>query len=526
MVENREMQLNDYWAILVRRRRVWLIPALVAVLAGFGASYLFPPRYTSQSLVLIEEQTVPEGYVKPVVTQDILERITTMQQQVLSRNRLQPIIERLGLVKHGKSLDDVITDIRTNFSIQPIIPGQSTSTTSSSSSSSSAATPSKKNPSQTSNMYEIPGFTLSYIAPNAEDAKRICGELTSLLLAQNIDSREQVAQSTAEFMSRQVEEAKRDLDEQDSKLAAFKKQYLGQLPGDTDANLKILMGLNSQLEANAQTLNRAQQDKTYAEALLAQGIASWKATQSADNPVTLEQELAKLQGQLVALQARYTDEYPDVSKTKRDIAELQKRLAAINATPVTPGDVNEKISGAEPPELRQLRAQIHQYANVMVQATREQKRLQDQINLYQGRIALSPSVEEQFKALTRGYETAQKSYDDLLAKREQALIQTDMERHQQGEQMRLLNAAGLPDSPSFPLRWLFALGGLGAGLGAGLAIVVLLEVQDKAIRDEKDVLAALELPMLVSVPWVGATAKSSENGGLLSALRGQKAIEV
>jgi uncharacterized protein involved in exopolysaccharide biosynthesis len=168
---------------------------------------------------------------------------------------------------------------------------------------------------------------------------------------------------------------------------------------------------------------------------------------------------------------------------------------------------NEKEGGvAESPEIRQLRMQIHQYDAAIAQATREQKRLQDQIGLFQGRVALSPAVEEQYKALNRDYDTAQKMYNDLLVKKSQSEMQTDMELRQQGEQMRLLNPAALPDSPSFPKRILFAGGGLGAGLMVGLGLALWLELRDKAIRTEEDVIAVLDLPMLVSLPWIGADA--------------------
>jgi hypothetical protein len=73
-------------------------------------------------------------------------------------------------------------------------------------------------------------------------------------------------------------------------------------------------------------LSRAQQDKAYTESMLAQQVAAWKSSLSSTNPVTLEQELTQLQGQLLQLQARYTDDYPDVIKTKADIAEVQKKL--------------------------------------------------------------------------------------------------------------------------------------------------------------------------------------------------------
>src|SRR5215831_612917 len=88
-----------------------------------------------------------------------------------------------------------------------------------------------------------------------------------------------------------------------------------------------------------------------------------------------------------------------------------------------------------------------------------------------------------------------------------------MENQQQGEQMRILNPAGLPDSPSFPNRLLFAGGGLGAGLVLGIGIAIWLELRDKSIRTEKDAAAAMDLPLLVSVPWVGEEQEAAANGG-------------
>jgi capsular polysaccharide biosynthesis protein len=128
-------------------------------------------------------------------------------------------------------------------------------------------------------------------------------------------------------------------------------------------------------------------------------------------------------------------------------------------------------------------------------------------------VALSPAVEEQYKQLTRDYDTAQKFYADLLAKKKDSQMQTSMELEQQGEQMRLLNAADFPDKPSFPNRILFAAGGLGGGLAIGLGLALWLELRDQCVRTESDVLAALELPVLSQVPWVGVDdAEKNGNG--------------
>jgi uncharacterized protein involved in exopolysaccharide biosynthesis len=93
-------------------------------------------------------------------------------------------------------------------------------------------------------------------------------------------------------------------------------------------------------------------------------------------------------------------------------------------------------------------------------------------------------------------------YNDLLKRRDQAAMATDLERRQLGEQFRILDAANFPDSPSFPKRSLFLLGGFGGGLVLGLGLTLLLELQDTSFRNEKDVLAILHLPVLAMIPVV------------------------
>src|SRR5438309_5518797 len=228
MIENRELNVDDYLAMFRRRLWVILIPALLTPLVAFLFSYALPAKYTSQALILVEGQKVPEGYVQPVVTEDLTQRIATMEQQVLSRDRLQPMIERIGLAK-GANLDDVVDEIRQNITIEPVITDLNQGTGMR-----------RRKPGQGS---DVPGFYVNFTASNPRQAQQLCNELTSMLLQENLRSRTQVAQSTTEFLSHQVEEAKRNLDDQDSKLATFKRQYLGQLPGDADNNAKLLMAL-------------------------------------------------------------------------------------------------------------------------------------------------------------------------------------------------------------------------------------------------------------------------------------------
>jgi polysaccharide chain length determinant protein (PEP-CTERM system associated) len=498
-MENRELNMDDYLAMLRRRMKVILLPALLAPLAGFLVSFAFPAKYTSQALVLVEAPKIPDAVVQQVFTEDLTQHIATIHERVLSASHLRPMVDRLGLVKPGRSADDVIDAIRLNMTIEPVISDLS-----------QIGVGGKKRPNQSTS---APAFYVNYTAGSAKEAQEICNDLTSMLLEEDLKSRQDSSQGTTHFLTQQVADAKQNLDDLDKKLAAFKNQHMGQLPGDEENNLKILMGLNTQLDANAQALNRATQDKAYAESMLAQQLSAWKTSQSASNPQTLQQQLSQLQSQLIDQEARYTADHPDVIKTKADIAQVRKKLAEINDATAKGEASGEKDSGSgsEPPEIRQLRLQIHQYQDMIAQTTRDQKKLQDEIEVYQRRVASSPGIEEEYKELARDYENAQKVYQDDLAKQSTSKMATQAEQQQQMEQMALLNPAGVPDAPSFPNRLFFAGGGLGAGLALGFGLALWLEFRDRCIRTESDAEAAVGLPMLVSVPWV-VEAGSNGNG--------------
>ena len=404
-----------------------------------------------------------------------------MQQQILSRTRLEPIIRQFGLYSadiNRVSMEDLVARLQKSIEVVPI------------------------NPMPEMRARELPGFYVHVTMADAHSAQEVCTAVTSMFIEENLRRKITFSEETTQFLVQQLNEAKAKLDEQDAKLAAFKSRYMGSLPDEEKTNLSILMGLNTQLEAATQALNRAQQDKTVAEATLTQQVAAWQAAQSGHNPETLEQQLAQLQTQLTSLQARYTDDYPDVIKTKSDIAALQKRIAENESQKKSIDSEKAPQAAVEPIQITQLRAQVHVLGQVIAEKTREQEKIQQEIRVYQERVQSSPAIEQQFKELTRDYQTALDFYNDLLKKRAQSGMSTDLERRQEGEQFRVLDPANLPDKPSFPNRPLFALGGLGGGLALGLGLAFVLEMKDTSMRTERDVEFTLHLPVLAMIPAI------------------------
>src|SRR5260370_7740051 len=99
MIGQREMTIDDYLSIL--RRRIWLlvIPAVVCAAGAYTVSLFLPSKWTSETVVLVEEPAVPDSIVKPIISGDLNQRLATMREQVLSRTRLQQMIEKVGLFR-------------------------------------------------------------------------------------------------------------------------------------------------------------------------------------------------------------------------------------------------------------------------------------------------------------------------------------------------------------------------------------------------------------------------------------------
>ncbi len=482
MLGNRELTMKDYMAMV--RRRLWLIiiPLLVFPLAAYGVSMLLHEQYTSETLVLVEGQKVPDSYVRSVITEELNQRLATMQEQILSRTRLQPIIEKFGLYKQDIGrvpMEDLVARLRKSIAVDAIrtMTGIRTG--------------------------GLPGFTISFTGDNPRLAQQICTEITSMFIEENLRNRETRSQGTTDFLAKQLEDAKQKLDEQDSKLATLKQRYIGQLPGQEQVNMNMLLGANTQLDAVTQQLTRAQQDKVYLQSLLTQALAAWQSSQEANNPETLEKQLANLQADFVKLEGRYTPDHPDIIKAKNEIALLKRKIEEANAKAKDKPTVETQTTKLmEPQQIQQLRNQIHVTEQIIQEKTRDQDRLQQTVRTYQARVQLSPLVEEQFKQLTRDYETALKFYNELLAKRNESDMATKLERGQQGEQFRVMDPANLPEKPSFPNRPLFAAGGIGAGLLIAVGLVALMEAGDKSLRNERDVEFYLKLPTLALLPSV------------------------
>lgn len=454
---------------LLARSRWWLLgPFFFFGLAGFVVQWVWPPRYRSQALILVREQVVAPKLVAPNVQITAADRLQAMTQQILSRSRLQNLIEQDGLYPGARQrldMDGLVKRMRKDIDIEPVV---------------SADRPG-----------ELTAFRISYLAPTARLAQRVVNELTSLFIQDNLQARAAESAGATDFLQAQLDQARQNLQQQQAALAVFKRRYLGELPEQEQANLEILNSLRAQYSAGAAELDRAEQQETYWQSLVAAyAHGGTPAAEAANSP---QAHIRALRAQLAALESDHTDLYPDVIAARREL----KRWQAIAAA-APQGAAHGSTSGDGPAQLEaasRLRAE-----RIGVQRRRAaQAALAERIHAVQAELAGTPLRAQQIAVLQGEVTNAQQAYDNLLAKVAQSRLATDLEQSQQGERFQVIDAANLPVRPAQPNRALILAAGWLLGILAGAGALALRQMSDQTLHGESALSLATNAPVLALI---------------------------
>src|SRR5258705_4922174 len=482
MLPGKVYKPEDFLQIL--RRRMWLLLVPFSIVSAATATYsrYLPDIFRSDTLILVVPQRVPESYVRSTVTTRIEDRLQSIAQQILSRNRLERIIQDFNLYvgqRRAGIMEDIVERMRSDIKID-VVKGDA--------------------------------FRVSYIGDNPRTVMKVTDRLASLFIEENLRDREVLAEGTNQFLEAQLEDSRRRLVETEKKLENYRKQYAGQLPSQLDSNLQVVSNTQLQIRAVVESMNRdrdrhlmlerqlAELENPTAEAPPPVVPASSGDGRAGGGSPAQQRELA--QSALTQLQLRLKSDHPDVLRMKRIIANLQDKADAEAAdAPVSPDNV--RVSTAEllrRKRLGDVRAEFEQLDKQIVAEQNEEKRLRQIAAGYQQRVELAPTRESEMIELTRDYTTLQTQYTSLLQKKEESQISANLERRQIGEQIKLLDPARLPERPTSPNRAQVNTFGLVGGLAIGIALIVLVELRDTSFKTDDDLLTVLGLPVLAVVP--------------------------
>ncbi len=237
----RTRTLRDIFDLITQRRWIILIPFALGVAAAPLLARYAPERYRSEALLLVIPQQVPNDYVTPTMTQPIEERLPAITDQILSRSRLEQIIQQMDLYQAERSrevMEDVVQRMRLDVTTSAV-------------------------------RRDVNSFRVSYVSDDAEKARKVTERLASLYIEQNLKDRENQADSTSQFLATQLEEAKTRLIEQEKKLEEYRKSHAGQLPSQLQGNLQAMQTASLHLQSLNESTNRAQERRLLIERQIA-----------------------------------------------------------------------------------------------------------------------------------------------------------------------------------------------------------------------------------------------------------------
>jgi polysaccharide chain length determinant protein (PEP-CTERM system associated) len=468
------------------RRRWWIaVPVMLIASTTAVVSLFLPDRYRASTMVMIVPQRVPTGFVQSTVTNPLSERLDLISQQILSRTRLERIIQEFNLYSNERKtmiMEDVIEQMRKDIKLDV------------------DADPRRRE--------RAANFRVSFESADARTAMRVTERLGSLFVQENLEDRQLLADQTNQFLEAQLEEAKRRLLDHEKKLQDFRQRNNGQLPEQVQTNLSMMQSAQLQLQNNLESQNRDRDrlqmlDRTLSELIPNASTVSQAPTTGDARTNTAAQQLEAARAGLRALEQRLKAEHPDVVRQKRLVAELeakadsealQQPLSAVNPAPVVVVDrsVQQRIES--------IRTDAAETRQRIESSKREEARLREMLNLQESRVGVAPSLQAQLTELMRDYATLQESYTSLLKRSEEAKISVNMERRQIGEQFRIIDGARLPEKPVSPNRRRINLLGLFGGLAVGLALAALLEYRDTSLKSDSEVVETLALPVLAVIP--------------------------
>ena len=480
---------------LVWRRRWFVIVPFVAIFAGtLVVSRLIPDRYRSETTILVVPQKVPESYVRSTVSTNIADRLRSIQQQILSRTRLELIIRDFDLYAVERKrlpMEDVVEMMRRDVRVD-IVKGDV--------------------------------FRVAYTSNNPRIAMQVAERLATEFTKESLQDREVLASATTDFLQSQLEDARRRLAEQEAKVVDFQRRHAGSLPSERESNVQVLHNLQLQVQAVLESANRDRDRRLFLERTLAELEPQAKARAESDltpgsgNPADPVAELAgsgpiadqleAARNALKTLELRLKPEHPDIVYMKRVIRDLEAKATAEAAQQPSAATAARPPRQATPEEqarqrrLQETREELASADTQLAFKLAEERRLRDQITLIQSRVASTPGLEADLIAITRDYETLKKAYEVLLGKQEDSKLASALEQRQIGEVFKVIDPARLPESPASPNRVLIDLLGALSGLAIGFGVVALLEYRDKSLCSEEDLLAVLKVPVLAAIPVI------------------------
>jgi uncharacterized protein involved in exopolysaccharide biosynthesis len=530
-MQEQEKTLQDYLAILSRRKVPMLMTMLAVFLCGIIIAMVWPPTYKSSATILIKEQEIPSELVMSTVTSFAAQRIQIISQRVMTRTNLMRIIDKYNLyVKDRKryTTEEVLENMRSSIGLNMI--------------SADVVDPRSGRPTTATI-----AFTLSYEGDSPGATQKVAGELTSLFLAENLKNRKEKASQTYIFLTDESNKLAQAIAENEKKVAQFKQLHASSLPEMNVMNLSVLDRTEREFVQMEAELNAKEERIFYLESQLAQTnpLTNMRSAtgQSILDPVS---RLKALESEYASISAKYSMQHPDVIKIKREIDGLRKQTGikesfvekakTLSSFRSELGALKKRYSAQHPDILKlqktiavleediqnfeklpeqkvmelspdnpvyiSIKGQV-QSVKTEINALKERKiKLTVKQEEYEDRLVKAPVVERDYLILTRELNNTLLRFQEIKAKQMVAEIGQQLEKESKGESFVLIEPAQYPEKPVKPNRIAILFLALIFSVACGFGLAILQEGLDSSVRGVSGITKLLTSVPLAVIPMI------------------------
>jgi len=503
--QHRALDVEDYIDVVRRHRSLILAPMLACLVVSVVVAFLWADTYVSSATIRVLPPQVPEGLLSMPLSVDMSQRVNQMTQSILSRATLTNIINTHSLYPRERKrlpIEDIIESMRAKAINVGLIGGGAGSTT------------------------KTLAFTVTFKYENRIMAQRVCQDLVTKFMDENIRERASSSGQMKDFVEDQWSTRKRDLDNIDEQMSKFKSANVGRTPEQQGATFSAINGIETRMTNINASLGRINQDRLIIENQISilkdqlkqitvpttENIASLVPRN--ERLVMLEREIATFETRLQGLREQYQETHPDIKASIGNIQILKKERDKLQKVQDELEQNAKKntgtISGLRPEAVREARgleAQIQQFQGRIEVSKMEEETYKKGLvdaekaaRTLQGTLATMPSSEKEYEQLRLQGMLARRDFEEIDRMRQRANAAVELENRKQTEKLEILDQASLPVNPTEPKRWMIILGGAVGGLILGICFAGAKEMKDSTLKNLKDVRAYTQITILGCIP--------------------------
>jgi polysaccharide chain length determinant protein (PEP-CTERM system associated) len=443
-------QLLGYLWGVWRFRWTALITAWCVAIVGWVVIVQIPDEYRATARIHVDSNQVLRPLLRGLAIQpDVTQRVRLMSRTLITRPNLEKLMRMADLdlqVKTDADKEKMLEKLKKKISLSG----------------------DRRN----SSLYSV-----AFTHHDRQTSKKIVQSLITVFIESTLGEERKESDNAHEFLDQQIAEYEQRLVEAENRLADFKREHSGEMPGETGDFYQRLQSATLQLrEAKLQLKeaeNRQAEHGEQLEDFAAEGDDELRGVGGGeDSQITtkLDDRIHTLNKKLDDLRLRYTDRHPEVIHIRGLLrtleAERKKEVERIKAT-----QDPAQTGLASNPVYQQMRAMQTEADARVAELNVRVKEYTQRVEGLQSRVDNIPKIEAELKQLDRDYAAVSKQYAALVNRRESAHLSGEVEQNVEDVKFRVIDPPFVPLKPTEPnkllLNALVLLAGIAAGVGVG-----------------------------------------------------------